>query len=340
MNEFNSNPQKTPTEIGTPKPFNSPETIIHNPELLGNDQVEVGHELGLEVDTMIKEAQNLAETTTEATVEIPQVDLVADLTAVTENLPVAEELIAKKDVAKKGLNFKALGLLATTTFLGGAAAILGLGGKPKMPEVPMTDSTPKVGQTNTTTNSPTINYFEHSSNSGAGIVQADKPTSRMSGATMPDVPSIRQAPTPSEYEPTQGEIQTLLDEEVPRDEAIKRLKAEHTRIEGAKANNAKVFGQPKGWDQAAENKAQDEARAMEKVNQINDIGNQPADYSKLTGNTEQTFGGFKVNDQARHSKEEMKEYMIKNAREMGSSEADIAKAIKDFDTAYSNSGLK
>jgi hypothetical protein len=335
MNEFNSNLPKTPTEIGTPKPFNSPETIIHNPELLGNDQVEVGHELGLEsgheVDDMIKEAQNLAAITTETTGEIPQVELPAELTPQVskpeEQTPIMLEKKSKAPLFKGA----AAGLAVLLGGLGISAVFSG-----KKPEMGMTDQAPKVEQANTATTENTLKVPSIETPK-APVVETP---SRMSGAVMQSEPTMKQTPNQSEYEPSQAEIQNLLDEEVPRDEAIKRLKAEHTRIEGAKANNAKVFGQPKGWDQAAENKAQDEARAMEKVNQINDIGNQPADYSKLTGNTEQTFGGFKVNDQTSHSKEEMKEYMIKNAREMGSSEADIAKAIKDFDTAYSNSGLK
>jgi hypothetical protein len=36
----------------------------------------------------------------------------------------------------------------------------------------------------------------------------------------------------------------------------------------------------------------------------------------------------------------MLQYMIKNGREMGASEADIAKAVKDFDSVYSKSNFK
>jgi hypothetical protein len=200
MNEFNTNPLKTPTEIGTPKPFNSPETIIHNPELLGNDQVEAGHELGLEVDTMIKEAQNLAETTTEATVEIPQVELPAEVTPEVSTPEVQTPVMLEKKSKAPLFAGAAAGL---AVLLGG----LGISGmfSGKKPEMGMTDTTPKVEQANTAT---TENTLKVPSIETAKAPVVETP-SQMSGAVMPSEP-VMNSGTEEGYNDDELEISKLM----------------------------------------------------------------------------------------------------------------------------------
>jgi hypothetical protein len=189
MNEFNQNPQPNPTKIGNEKPFSFSETIILNPELHGNDNVETDHILTLEpghqVSDMIEEAKALAETSPENHLEESQIQLPEEVNAEVSVLEANTPVVLEKKTKVPLFAGAAAGLAVLLGGLGISGILSG-----KKPEMGMTDQAPKVEQANTATNTPTINYFEHSSNSGAGVVQADKPSSLISGTVAPIKPTM------------------------------------------------------------------------------------------------------------------------------------------------------
>jgi hypothetical protein len=335
MNEFNPNPQSTPTQIGNEKPFPSSETIISNPELLGNENVESDHVLtlepGHEVSDMVEEAKALAETAPENDLEQPQVELPEEVVSEVSAPEVNAPIIFEKKSNKKLFMGMAAGL---TMLLGG----LGINGmfSGKKPEMGMTDQAPKVEQANTTTTENTLKV----------------PTIENTKAPVAEVPTVDN---------NEMAIQELMKEGRSREDSIMTLKnrakygsqgemndgaamaeaetKEAQRLAEIKERNAKAFGTPSGWDQAAENKAQDEARATNTA-EINNIGNQPADYSKLTSSPElqQSKSATMTIAMADGSKRQESIATVTSRRELTQSERDMLSQSRNGAQIVINNG--
>jgi hypothetical protein len=285
MNEFNSQP-KSGTQIGEPKilPTISEQTILQQPEqLIGNENVETGHELTnpSEMQTATATIEEVREVVQEIpivespqapAVESMQVDQVADVT-VTDTTVIPEK-------KKMNIFVKAaiIGSAAAGTVLGGLGLSGGFSGKKsemgKMQEGPKTEQTTSifdVGKVNPDGSVVTAIANEPS------IYNAPKPDenetkSRMDGAVMPAEPTMEKSND-------EAEIQRLMREssmsreraeatyarikEVNNTPEAKEQQAEAQRLAEIKERNRKVFGTPAGHDQAALDRAQAQARAME-----------------------------------------------------------------------------
>jgi hypothetical protein len=283
MNEFTTNPK---AEVGNKTPLSELETITI-PQLSGNDQVETGHELSTEVDTMIKEVQELAETNTESTtennIEVPQVELAEELKATEATLPPEE--IKKKGTSKlqQMLFGAASAVLVAGTGLFGAN-MLG-----KKSEGPKMQEGPKMEQVNTNMfDSP--NKVVDNSNS-ANIVSPSTP------GEQPTTPlKTESAGAPKEQNiNNEVEIQNLMKEGRSREDSIMTLKNRAKYGAQGEMNDGEAMkeSESKESQRLAEIKAQAEARAQERSNRSNFLKNSGETVARQQTNKEPSLGdGF------------------------------------------------
>jgi hypothetical protein len=302
MNEFNSQP-KSQTQIGEPKqvPTISEQTILQQPEqLMGNNKVETGHELinPSEMQTATATIEEVREVVQEIPiVEAPQapviesmeVDQVSDVT-VTET-PVIPEKKKMNIFVKAAI----IGSAAAGTVLGGLGLSGGFSGKKsemgKMQEGPKTEQTTSiydVGKVNPDGSVVTAIANEPS------IYNAPKPEknatkSRMDGAVMPDVPKLGETEVYSEVPSSEGIPEATI-------ESMMKYNPGWTRNQAISEFRKAQGGEEQiNYDQAALDRAQLQARAMEQastakyqvenisVDQLNSIGSLPDANSEYGG---------------------------------------------------------